>query len=148
MLLIAGVMMGLFSFLSLGQIQCPDYTFDITALSIAREGIPTAAGEITGQTTIVSFAVTLLSAVLSLIAIFLFGNMRRQKSVALISALLAAAACVIIPVTTYGFASDLNGSIGWSSLICAPVIAVIADITAWRLISGDQKKLRAADRLR
>lgn len=148
MLLIAGVMMGLFSFMSIGQIQAPDYTFNITALGISREGVATTAGEVTGLTTVVPFVVSILAALMSLIAIFLFGNMRHQKRVALMAALFTAAVCVIIPVTAYGFASDFSGSIGWSSLVCAPFIAVIADLTAWRLISADQKKLRAADRLR
>lgn len=148
MLLIAGVMMGIFSFCSLGQIQTADYTFVVTALGIAREGIATAAGEATGIGTLVLFIMSLLAAILPLIDIFCFRNMALQKKVALVSALFACVAGVIAVFTASGFASDFKASVGWSTFICAPVIALIADLLAFRLITGDQKKLRAADRLR
>lgn len=148
MLLIAGAMMGIFSFCSLGQIQAADYTFNVTALGIAREGIATAADEATGITTTVLFILSLLAAILPLIDIFCFKNMNLQKKVALVSGLFAAVAGVIATVTASQFAGDFNASIGWSTFIGAPAIALIANILAFRLISGDQKKLRAADRLR
>ena len=148
MLLIAGVMMGIFSFCSLGQIQAADYTFNVTALGIAREGIATAPDEATGITTASLFVLSLLSALLPLIDIFCFKNLPLQKKVAMVSALFAAVAGVIAAFTASQFASGYESSVGWSTFICAPVIAVIADILAFRLISGDQKKLRAADRLR
>ena len=148
MLLIAGVMMGIFSFCSLGQIQTADYTFNVTALGIAREGIATAEGEATGISTIVLFVVSLLSAILPLIDIFCFRNMPLQKKVALVSGLFSAVAGVIAALTASGFASDFSATVGWSTFVCAPAIALIADIMAFRLISSDQKKLRAADRLR
>ncbi|MDE6554209.1 MAG: DUF4293 domain-containing protein [Muribaculaceae bacterium] len=148
MLLIAGVMMGIFSFCSLGQIQAEAYTFNVTALGISREGIATAADEATGISTIVLFILSLLSALLPLIDIFCFGNMRLQKKVALVSGLFAAVAGVIAAFTASGFASDFNSTVSWSVFISAPAIALIADILAFRLITSDQKKLRAADRLR
>ncbi len=148
MLLIAGVMMGIFSFCSLGQIQAADYTFNVTALGIAREGIPTAPDEASGISTVVLFILSLLSAILPLIDIFCFRNLGLQKKVSLVSALFAAVAGVIAAFSASGFASDYDATVGWSTFICAPAIAVIADILAYRLITGDQKKLRAADRLR
>ena len=148
MLLIAGVMMGIFSFCSLGQIQAADYTFNVTALGISREGIATAAGEATGISTVVLFIVSLLSGILPLIDIFCFRNMPLQKKTALVSGLFAAVAGIIAVFSAAGFASDYQATVGWSTFICAPAIALIADILAYRLISGDQKKLRAADRLR
>lgn len=148
MLLIAGVMMGIFSFCSLGQIQAVDYTFNITALGIAREGIATASDEATGISTVVLFILSLLSAILPLIDIFCFRNMPLQKKIALVSGLFAAVAGVIAVFTASGFASDFQANVGWSTFICAPLIALIADILAYRLIVSDQKKLRAADRLR
>ena len=148
MLLIAGVMMGIFSFCSLGQIQAEAYTFDVTALGIAREGIATAPDEAAGVNTVILFILSLLAAILPLIDIFCFRNMNLQKKTALVSALFAAVAGVIAVFTASGFASDYEASVGWSTFICAPAIAVIGDILAYRLISGDQKKLRAADRLR
>ncbi|MDE5870646.1 MAG: DUF4293 domain-containing protein [Muribaculaceae bacterium] len=148
MLLIAGAMMGIFSFCSLGQIQATDYTFNITALGIAREGIATALDEATGITTASLFILSLLAAILPLIDIFCFKNMNLQKKVALVSALFAAVAGIIAAFSASQFASEFGGTIGWSTFICAPAIAVIGDILAWRLINSDQKKLRAADRLR
>ena len=148
MLLIAGVMMGIFAFCSLGQIQAPDYTFNVTALGIAREGIATAADEAAGINTVTLFILSLLACILPLIDIFCFRNMNLQKKVALVSALFAAVAGVIAAFTASGFASDFESSVGWSTFICAPAVALIGDIMAYRLITSDQKKLRAADRLR
>ncbi|MDE6290650.1 MAG: DUF4293 domain-containing protein [Muribaculaceae bacterium] len=148
MLLIAGVMMGIFSFCSLGQIQTADYTFNITALGIAREGIATSPDEATGISTVVLFILSLLSAILPLIDIFCFKNMNLQKKVALVSGLFAVVAGVIAAFTASGFAADFNASVGWSTFICAPAIALIGNILAYRLIVADQRKLRAADRLR
>ncbi|MDE6511054.1 MAG: DUF4293 domain-containing protein [Muribaculaceae bacterium] len=149
MLLIAGVMMGIFSFTSLGQIQATDYTFNVTALGICREGLATAPDEPTGTSTVVLFILSLLSAILPLIDIFCFRNMPLQKKIALVSGLFAAVAGVIAVFQSSNYASEAwQSTVGWSTFICAPAIALIADLLAYRLISGDQKKLRAADRLR
>lgn len=148
MLLIAGVMMGLFSFLSLGQIQTVDYTFNVNALGICREGIATAPDEVMGISTIIPFVVGLLSCVLPIIGIFCYQHMRLQKRVCLISALLTVAAAVICAYCAIDFAAGYQAMPSWGSAACTPFIALIADLTAWRLIENDQKKLRAADRLR
>ncbi len=148
MLLIAGVMMGIFSFVSLGQIQSEAYTFNVTALGICREGIATAPDEATGISTIFLFIVSLLACILPIVDIFCFKNLRLQKNVAMISALFTVAAGLIAAVTAAGFATDFGTTVGWSTFICAPLVALIGDLLAFRLISGDQKKLRAADRLR
>ena len=148
MLLIAGVMMGIFSFCSLGQIQAEAYTFNVTALGFCREGIATSPDEATGVSTLILFIVALLGCILPLIDIFCFKNLNLQKKVALISGLFAAASGIIVAFTASGFASEFQANVGWSTFICAPVISLIADIMAYRLIVSDQKKLRAADRLR
>lgn len=148
MLLIAGVMMGIFSFCSLGQIQAVDYTFNVTALGIFREGIATVPGEATGIRTIILFILSLLACILPLIDMFCFKNMNLQKKVAMISALFSIASGVIAAFTASGFASDFETNVSWSIFICSPLIALIGDIFAYRLILSDQKKLRAADRLR
>lgn len=148
MLLIAGVMMGIFSFCSLGQIQAEAYTFNVTALGFFREGIATASDEATGISTIILFILSLLACILPLIDIFCFKNMNLQKKVAMISALFSIASGVIAAFTASGFASDFQTDVSWSVFICTPLVALIGDILAYRLISGDQKKLRAADRLR
>lgn len=148
MLLIAGIMMGIFSFCSLGQIQAEAYTFNVTALGIVRDGIATAPDEATGISTLILFIVSILAAILPLIDIFCFKNLNLQKKVALIAGLFSIASGVIVAFTAPAFASDFNANVSWSVFICAPLLALIADILAYRLISSDQKKLRAADRLR
>ncbi|MDE5813309.1 MAG: DUF4293 domain-containing protein, partial [Muribaculaceae bacterium] len=119
MLLIAGVMMGIFSFCSLGQIQASDYTFNVTALGIVREGIATASGEATGITTASLFILSLLSAILPIIDIFCFKNLPLQKKVTLVSALFSAVAGIIAAFTASQFASDFSANVGWSIFICA-----------------------------
>ncbi len=149
MLLIAGIVMGIFSFSTLGQIQAPDYTFAVSALGIAREGIATAAGEVTGFSTWATFVVALLSMILPLIGIFCFKNTSLQKKVVLISVLFTIAVSFLVGWHAYSFAGATNGSMDWNySMICAPVIAIIAEIRAWSLIMNDERTLRAADRLR
>ena len=148
MLLIAGVMMGIFSFCSLGQIQADDYTFNVTALGIFREGIATSPDEATGIRTIILFVVSILACILPIVDIFCFKNLRLQKNVALISTLLTVVAGIIVAFTASGFASDYGQSVSWSTFICAPLVALIADLLACRLITNDSNKLRAADRLR
>lgn len=148
MLLIAGVMMGIFSFCSLGQIQAADYTFNVTAFGITREGIATAPDEVTGMNTVILFIVSLLAFILPLIDIFCYKNLKLQKKVALISSLFTVAAGVMVAFLASDFASDFGSKVDWSTFICAPVIALIGNLLAYRLISSDQKKLRAADRLR
>lgn len=148
MLLIACVMMGIFSFCSLGQVQAEAYTFNITALGIYREGIATAPDEVTGMGTVILFIVSLLSCLLPLIGIFCFKNLNLQKNVCLLSALFSVASGVIAAVSASNFSAEFGVSPSWSVFVCAPVIAVIGCLIAWRLIGNDQKKLRAADRLR
>lgn len=146
MLLIACVMMGIFSFISLGQIQTPDYTFNITTMGICREGIATAAGEPTGTGTLYIFILSVLTAILALLGIFCFKNMKLQKRIIAITMLCTVTATVQAMYSSISYAGD--NEIGWSVFIGAPVVALVADIAAYRLICSDQKKLRAADRLR
>lgn len=149
MLLIACVMMGIFSFISLGQIQTAEYTFNITTIGICREGIATEAGEAAGVGTIYILVISLLAAVLPLIGIICFKNTKLQKKVALISMLCAVLATLQSMYVAIDFASGISGATtDWSVFIAAPVLAVLAEIAAYRMIRSDERKLRAADRLR
>lgn len=148
MLLIACVMMCIFSFISLGQIQTPDYTFNITALGICREGIATAPDEATGLGTAYLFVDSLLASLLALIGIFCFKNMKLQKNLIVIAMLCTATAGALVAFGASAFAKDFYGTVGWSVFIGTPLVALVADILAYRMICSDQKKLRAADRLR
>ncbi|MDE6341400.1 MAG: DUF4293 domain-containing protein [Muribaculaceae bacterium] len=149
MLLMAGILMGIFSFSTIGQIQAPDYTFAVSALGIAREGVATAAGEATGISTWATFVVALLSMILPLIGIFCFKNTTLQKKVVLISVLFTIAVCFLVGWHAYSFAGAFSGSMDWNySMLAVPVIALIAEIKAWSLIMRDERTLRAANRLR
>lgn len=148
MLLIASVMMGIFSFVSLGQIQSQDYTFNVSAMGICREGIASATGEPTEFSTHYLFIVSLLSGLLSLIGIFCYKNMKLQKNLIIITMLITVVVGALVCFGASKFASGFGTTVSYSVFIGTPLVALIADILAYRMISSDQKKLRAADRLR
>lgn len=145
MLLISAVMMGLFSFCSLGQIQGADITVNITALSMTVEG--------TGKTympTWYIFVVSLLSALLPLIGIFRYKALKAQRKICMLAIVLVMAAMAstwIVANFGVGMEGGVQG-IGWSSVVIAPFVAIVALIVAIRCISSDMRKLSGYDRLR
>lgn len=147
LLLVAAVAMVTFSFLSLGQIQLPDYTLNFTTLGFYIEGEATN-GAVSGyyMNTWPFFLVSLMCAIIPLIDIFLFKNLRLQKTLCLIGILFILAAVSI--GCGYGYCTFDGISVSWSSLIIAPVIAVIALVMAYSRINADQKMLRSVDRIR
>lgn len=146
LLLIAAVMMACFTFMSLGQLQLPEYTCNFTTLGFEIEGIATDGGP-SGYTqhTWGFFVVSLMSFLIPLVAIFCYKNMRLQKMLCLIDVLFLFALTGIGCVLGY---SNPEQSVSWSSVIIAPLIAFLADIFAYNRICSDQRKLRSADRLR
>lgn len=147
LLLIAGLLMGAFTFLSLGQIQLPEYTLNFTTLGFYIEG-EAAKGAATGfvARTWIFFIISLLSAIIPLVDIFLYRNLRLQKNLCLMEILFLLA--VVAVGCAYGYNTIPGGEIGWSSLIIAPLLAFISVVAAYYRISSDQKLLRAADRIR
>lgn len=150
MLLISGIMMGIFSFMNLGVIQAADYAFNVEALGIFREGIATEEGEPTGISTIYLFIDSVLAMLLPLVGIFCFKNMKLQKNIIYISMLTIVTSAALLTFKASQFAGGLQAADGvnWSAFVGAPLVAIIADIVAIRLINSDIKRLRAADRLR
>lgn len=144
LLLCAAVVMGCFSFMSLGQFTTADYTFNFTALGICPEGIPTGGEVPECISTWYFFAVSLLSTILPLIAIFTFKQFKLQKNLCLLTMLMLV--CVICIGAVLGYTGDMT--VSWSSLVCAPFIALIATIMAYQRINSDHKKILSADRLR
>lgn len=146
-LLIAAVMMGIFTFFSLGQVQLTDYTLNFTTLGFQIEGIP-AEGAGTGYMchTWLFFAVSLLSCILPFINIFLFKDLKLQSRVCLIEILILLA--VLACGCAYGYYQFDDAQVSWSSLIVAPLIAFVADIMAYNRISHDMRLLRDSSRLR
>lgn len=145
LLLIAVVLMGCFTFLSLGQVQTTDFSFNFTTCGLYPEG------ESTGMTaepitTWYFFAVSLLSTIIPLIAIFTFKNMRLQKRLCMLTLLFLV--CVIAIGALLAYQSIDNSSIQWSSLVCAPFISMIAICMAYNRINRDYRLLRDSERIR
>lgn len=146
-LLIVTVMMACFTFVSLGQVQLADYSLNFTTLGFTYEGVATE-GAPTGyyEHTWAFFIVSLLATVLPFINIFLFKNLKLQKNVCLIEIFLMLAILAI--GCTYGYYHFEGVTVSWSSVIIAPLIALVADLMAYNRICADQRLLKAADRLR
>lgn len=147
LLLIAAVMMGVFTFLSLGQIQLPEYSLNFTTLGFCIEGEATN-GAPTGFVahTWIFFIISLMSCLLPLIDIFLFKNLSLQKCICLIEILFLV---VVAAIGGYaGYYTIPEGEISWSTLIIAPLIAFVACVMAYGRISSDQRMLRSVDHIR
>lgn len=148
MLLIAAGMMGLFSFVSLGQILPVDCYFNISALGILSEDVADAAGVSSGVYTYVAFTVGILAAIVALMGIFCYKNKKLHKKTVVFSMLFSALSAALVAYNVYDFASAVDANVKWSFAICFPVLAFVAEIIAYRMICSDWKKLEAADRLR
>lgn len=146
LLLIAAAVMACFTFLSLGQVTTTDITYNFTSLGFWPEGVPTEGAEPQRIHTWYFFMVSLTTLVLLVVDIFLFKNLRWQKTVCLVCLLfIVASACV---AACLGYACIEGGYMGWSSVAICPFIAIFATILAYNRMSADQRLLRAADRLR
>lgn len=147
LLLVAAVAMATFTFFSLGQIQLPEYTLNFTTLGFYIEG-EAINGAASGyyMHTLPFFIVSLMCALIPLINIFLFRNLRLQKTLCLIGILFVIASVAI--GCGYGYCTFEGISVSWSSLIIAPLIALIALGMAYSRINADQKMLRSVDRIR
>lgn len=147
LLLIAGVMMGCFTFFSLGQVQLPDMSLNLTTLGFTIEGVPTdgAPGGYEERTW-AFFVVSLMSFIIPVLNIFLFKNLSLQKNLCLIEALFITATIVIALVV--GYNSFEGNPVSWSSLAIAPFIALVADTMALNCIRKDDHRLKSVDRFR
>lgn len=147
LLLIVAICMGCFTFMSLGQVQLPDYTLNFTTFGFSYEGEATNGAPVGYlMHTWGLFIVALLSAIIPVINIFLFKNLRLQKRLCMIEILFLIA--VIAGGAIYAYTGVDNGAVSWSSLVCAPFIALLADIMAFNRINADDRLLKSADRLR
>lgn len=147
LLLVAAVMMGCFTFMSLGQVQLPNYSLDFTTLGFSVVGKSTD-GAPTGfiLRTWAFFIVSLMSVIIPAVNIFLYNNLKLQKTLCLVELLFILTACGVGCI--YGYNQFEDANVSWSSLIIAPVLAFIADWLAWKRIRHDERLLRSADRLR
>lgn len=146
-LLLTVALMACFSFLSLGTIQTPDYTFNFSCLGfnalgtgapIHPEGYP--------DFTWFLFIVAVMSAILPFITIFMYKNLKLQKQLCLIEIMFIL--CAICLAGWEGYRGMPGYSCSWSSLALAPFLALIIMVAAWQLINKDHKLLKSVDRIR
>lgn len=147
LLLLAALLMGCFSFMSLGQVQLTDYSLNFTPLGFSIEG-ESVNGAPSGYVahTWIFFVVSLMSALIPAITIFLYRNLSLQKTLCLIEILFLVAVTAI--GAGYGYYSFAPASVSWSSLIIAPLLGFFAVVLAYNCINSDQKKINSFERLR
>lgn len=148
LLLIAIVVMAIFSFVSLGEIQGFSESLNFTTLGFSIEGASEAVGS--SSRVVLStwplFIVSLMSAILSLIALFSYRNLKRQKMICAVTLLFI---CTTICLTAlYAFYSFEGTHVSFSSSVVAPFIALFALVGAIKCIVSDERKLRAIDHIR
>ena len=95
----------------------------------------------------VFMVVSSVIAVLLFLAIFLYKNTRRQKTVTLLSMVLIAVCCVTEGLIGLGW-GPVDAELEWQGSIFLLIGALIFSLMAYRGISSDEKLLKAADRLR
>lgn len=147
LLLVAGVVMAWFSFVTIGQVNTPDFTLNFYPLGFQFEGEydnPAFSGWYIH--TWIFFILSIVSAVIPLIDIFCFKTLRLQQRLCLITCLLL---CATVAVgANYGYNAIENGTVIWGQMAFAPLLSFCATIFAWSLIRSDQRRISAADRIR
>lgn len=145
-LLLACALMACFTFMSLGQIQTPDMSLNFTTRGLFVEGISTGGPSGEFASTGFFFALALMATIIPFIAIFLFKNLRLQKTVCIIEILFLVATIIVGAVI--GYTSVSGACPGWSSIVIAPFLSIILTVMAYVRIRKDQRLLSSADRLR
>lgn len=147
LLLLTVALMACFTFLSLGQVQTTDYTYNFTCLGFAIEGEPTG-GALSGLQiyTWLLFCISIVTIILPFVTIFLYKNLSLQKKLCLVEVLFIIAAIVLAGYE--GYCEFPGFSCSWSSLAIAPFLALITTIMAWRCIRKDHNLLKSVDRIR
>ncbi len=142
LLLTAAAVMGVFSFTDIAQISTNTHTVMFSPLGFTFIGGPATPPE----HTLFFFILSLLSALLPLIAIFLYKKLKLQKQMCVYSILVQLA--VVFYGLFLGYQGIEGGSIDWLQMSCAPFIAIVATIMAWQRINADKRLLESVDRLR
>lgn len=147
LLLITVALMACFSFLSLGQVQTLDYTYNFSCLGFSIEGHPDAGTPSGYQIyTWFLFILAVMGAILPFITIFLYRNLPLQKRMCLIEILfILSAICV---AGWEGYKGIPGYECQWSTLALAPFLSLILMLMSWNLINKDHKLIRSVDRIR
>lgn len=147
LLLVAGVLMACFSFMTVAQVNTADFTFNLSPLGFSYAGEATDVARQGYEChTWFFFILSIMSALLPLIAIFLFRNLSLQMRVCLVSVLFEVACCACCLAAAYS--TFEGGEVSWNEVSCAPFLAICATVMAWQRISADKRLLESADRLR
>lgn len=147
LLLITVALMACFSFLSLGQVQTLDFTYNFTCIGFSIEGQPTDGSPHGFQVyTWFLFIVAVMSAILPFIDIFLYRNLPLQKRICLIEILFIVSAICI--AGWEGYRGMPGYEVQWSSLALAPFLALILTVMSWSLINRDHRLIKSVDRIR
>lgn len=147
LLLIAVALMVCFSFLSLGQVQTPEYSYNFTSLGFSIEGTPDPGTPGGMQIyTWFLFIISVMSAIIPFVTIFLYKNLPLQKRMCLIEILFIISAICI--AGWEGYKGVPGYECQWSSLAIAPFLALILMIMTWGLIDKDHKLIKSVDRIR
>jgi len=133
-LLLAAVLVSVFCFLPMALLS--GQTQDVDSVTLLR---PTDVP--------VVMIVNIVVALMLFIAIFLYRNTRRQKTVTLVSILLLVVSMVTEALVIYGW-NSAAGRMEWLGSIFLLIGALVFAVLAYRGISRDEKLLRSADRLR
>ncbi|MBQ9076357.1 MAG: DUF4293 family protein [Muribaculaceae bacterium] len=126
-LFLASVMMGIFSF-----------------IPFASQGIGEESVQFHPVDAPVYCTLNLLVAMLLLLAIFMFKNIRRQKTVTLVSVLLMVASAVAGGAIAYNGKLSIDWTGGALLLACSVVLA----LAAYRRMVADERLLKSYDRIR
>ncbi len=146
-LLLAAILMAFYAFMPVAGFTFNGISYELSLLGVESllPGSDTAV-EATVKPEVVSwplFVLAILVAVLGLIAIFKFKNLKLQKTLCY--------SCIILVVAL--IASLLALVYGWNDLRyyfsnCMPVLVIVLFVLAIKGISKDQKTLSSYDRLR
>ncbi|MDE5874990.1 MAG: DUF4293 domain-containing protein, partial [Muribaculaceae bacterium] len=153
LLLVAAVMMGVFTFGSLAQVQTLTDTFNYVTSGFYQEG-ELANGNVNEVVnTWYCFIISIATAILFLLDIFLFKNLPLQKKVCAIGILftiasVATAVTGVLCADSWIGAQVTETNWNWQILVCSPALALIASIMAYGRIQKDHNLLKSVDRIR
>lgn len=148
LLLVVAVVMGCFTFCNLAEVNYSDQTLSFSTLGFKIDEGPSVDDPNYLLRTWPLFTLALLSMILPAINIFLFKNMKLQKTLCLIELLFLLVVVVMCGIYGYYYIAAANDVSYTSVIIVAPLLAFVADIMTYNRISHDQRLLKAADRLR
>lgn len=134
-LLIAGILVMVFCFIPMGTLYSSDIADPSSATLLFPVDVP------------VFMVVNILVAVMLFVSIFLFRNIKRQKTLTLVSMLLIVLLMATEGLMLYLWNKD-NGGIEWFGSIFLLLGALAFTFLAYRGICSDERLLKAADRLR